>query len=186
MVAPDTAVFIAQAVPWSPATPGPVTADVRVVGGLAAYTRVPVSADADEAREVLERTFVRVAHAERIGRFLAAESVRAVIVPSGNRPSGGISGGTLMVDGNAAFGFRAYERARQMQVSWWSWRTNTTAGWSTCGATCPSASRSTDREEGLNGCRPLLSNSGFAHEPKPRHSALGSASIPKHCGVTEE
>ena len=34
MVAPDTAVFIAQAAPWSPATPGPVTADVRSVGGL--------------------------------------------------------------------------------------------------------------------------------------------------------
>jgi hypothetical protein len=34
MVAPDTAVFIAQAAPWSPATPGPVTADVRAVGGL--------------------------------------------------------------------------------------------------------------------------------------------------------
>jgi len=57
-----------------------------------------------------------VAHAERIGRFLASEGVRAVIVPSGNRPSGGISGGTLLVDGNAAFGFRAYKKAHQMQV----------------------------------------------------------------------
>ena len=34
MVAPDTAVFIAQAAPWSPATAGPVTADLRSVGGL--------------------------------------------------------------------------------------------------------------------------------------------------------
>jgi hypothetical protein len=161
MVAPDTAVFIAQAAPWSPATPGPVTADVRAVGGLpdeqsfaahrgmlrdrivllgrapgppdvvpfdrplfrrfddtelAAYARAPVSADADAAPDVREREFARVAHAERIGRFLAAEGVRAVIVPSGNRPSGGISGGTLMVDGNAAFGIRAYENAHQMRI----------------------------------------------------------------------
>jgi carboxypeptidase Q len=161
MVAPENAVFIAQAAPWSPATPGPVMADVRAVGGLpdeqafashrgtlrdrivllarapgppdvvpldkplfsrfddaelSAYARVPESTDTDESSEVRERTFVRFAHGERIGSFLAAEGVRAVIVPSGNRPSGGISGGTLMVDGNAAFGFRAYEKARQMQV----------------------------------------------------------------------
>ena len=161
MVAPDTAVFIAHAAPWSPPTPGPVTADVRSVGGLpneqafaahrgmlrdrivllarapgppdvvpfdkplfsrfddaalAAYARAPDSTAAEEAPEVRERTFAEVAHRERIGRFLAAEGVRAVIVPSGNRPSGGISGGTLMVDGNAAFGFRAYEKAHQMQV----------------------------------------------------------------------
>jgi carboxypeptidase Q len=161
MVAPDTAVFIAQADPWSPATPGPVTGDVRFVGGLAdeeafaglrgtlrdrivllarapgppdvgpidkplfsrfdeaklaALARAPVGAVSDEAAEIRERTFAQVAHGERIGRFLAAEGVRAVIVPSGNRPSGGISGGTLIVDGNAAFGLRAYEKARQMQV----------------------------------------------------------------------
>ena len=60
--------------------------------------------------------FAQIAHGERIGRFLADEGVRAVIVPSGNRPSGGISGGTLMVDGNASFGLRAYEKAHQMQV----------------------------------------------------------------------
>jgi carboxypeptidase Q len=161
MVSPDTAVFIAQAAPWSPATPGPLTADVRAVGGLAderafarhrgtlrdqivllarapgppdvvpldkplfrrfddaelaAYARVPARADEDAAPEVRERDFQQIAHAERIGKFLAAEGVRAVIVPSGNRPSGGISGGTLMVDGNAAFGLRAYEKAHQMQV----------------------------------------------------------------------
>jgi len=161
MVAPDTTVFIAQTAPWSPATPGPVTADVRSVGGLpneqafaeyrgtlrdrivllarapgppdvvpfdrplfrrfddaelAAYARVQVSTGAEETPEVRERTFAQVAYGERIGRFLAAEGVRAVIVPSGNRPSGGISGGTLLVDGNAAFGFRAYEKAHQMQV----------------------------------------------------------------------
>jgi len=162
MVAPDTAVFIAQAAPWSPATPGPVTADVRAVRGLpheqafadhrgtlrdrivllgrapgppdvvpfdkplfsrfddaelAAYARVPVTTAAEEDPEVRERMFAQVTQGdERIGRFLAAEGVRAVIVPSGNRPSGGISGGTLMVDGNAAFGFRAYERAHRMPV----------------------------------------------------------------------
>jgi carboxypeptidase Q len=161
MVAPDSAVFIAQAAPWSPATPGPVAADVRAVGGLAdeqafashrgtlrdrivllsrateppdvvpfdkplfrrfddaelaAYARVPVSADADAPPDVREREFARVAHGERIGRFLAAEGARAVIVPSGNRRSGGISGGTLLVDGNAAFGFRAYAKAHRMQV----------------------------------------------------------------------
>ena len=160
MVAPDTAVFIAQAAPWSPATAGPVTADIRSVRGLpneqafadyrgtlrdrivllarapgppdvgpldkplftrfddaelAAYARVPVSAT-EEAPEVRERMFAQVAHGERIGRFLAGEGVRAVIVPSGNRPTGGISGGTVMVDGNAAFGLRAYEKAHQMQV----------------------------------------------------------------------
>jgi carboxypeptidase Q len=161
MVAPDSAVFIAQAAPWSPATPGPVTAEVRAVGGLpdeqafapyrgmlrdrivllgrapgppdvvpfdkplftrfdetelAAYARVPASADTDAAPDVREREFGRVAHGERIGRFLAAEGVRAVIVPSGNRRNGGISGGTLLVDGNAAFGLRAYAKAHQMQV----------------------------------------------------------------------
>ena len=69
-----------------------------------------------EAPEILERMFAPLAHGERIGRFLAAEGVRAVIAPSGNRPSGGISGGTLIVDGDAGFGFRAYEKAHQMQV----------------------------------------------------------------------
>jgi carboxypeptidase Q len=161
MVAPDTAVFIAQAVPWSPATAGPVTADLRSVGGLpteqafadhrgtlrdrivllarapgppevvpldkplftrfddaelAASARALVNSVVEEAPEVRERTFTEVAHRERIGSFLAAEGVRAVIVPSGNRPSGGISGGTLLVDGNAAFGLRAYEKTHRMQV----------------------------------------------------------------------
>jgi carboxypeptidase Q len=161
MVAPDTAVFIAQAAPWSPATPGPVTADVLSVGGLpdqqafaryrgtlrdrivllarapgppdvipfdkplfrrfedaelAADARVPVSTAAEVAPEIRERMYAPIAHGERVGRFLAAEGVRAVIVPSGNRPSGGISGGTLIVDGDAGFAFRAYAKAHQMQV----------------------------------------------------------------------
>src|SRR5215213_4678516 len=34
MVSPDSAVFVAQAAPWSPATAGPVTADIRSVGDL--------------------------------------------------------------------------------------------------------------------------------------------------------
>ena len=161
MVAPDTAVLIAQAAPWSPATPGPVTTDVRAVGGLpdeqafaihrgtlrdrivllarapgppdvvpfdkplfrrfddaelAAYAGVPVGAGPDVAPEIWEQMYARLAHGERIGRFLAAEGVRAVIAPSGNRPSGGISGGTLLVDGGAGIGFRAYLKAHQMQV----------------------------------------------------------------------
>jgi hypothetical protein len=44
--------------------------------------------------------YAPLAHGERIGRFLAAEGVRAVNAPSGNRPSGGISGGTPIVDGD--------------------------------------------------------------------------------------
>jgi len=76
--------------------------------------RTPTPPDPDPKE--IEQTFGRLAHAERIGRFLAAEGVRAVLVPSGNRPNGGISGGTLMVDGNATFGYFAYQRARLMEV----------------------------------------------------------------------
>ena len=36
---------------------------------------------------------------------------RAVLVPSGNRPSGGISGGTMIVDGNAAFSYFGYRKS---------------------------------------------------------------------------
>jgi hypothetical protein len=64
----------------------------------------------------VERMFANLAVAERIGRFFAAEGVRAVLVPSGNRPDGGISGGTVMVDGNAAFGYFAYQKGRLIQV----------------------------------------------------------------------
>jgi len=64
----------------------------------------------------VERMFANLAVAERIGRFFAAEGVRAVLVPSGNRPNGGISGGTVIVDGNAAFGYFAYQKGRLIQV----------------------------------------------------------------------
>ena len=64
----------------------------------------------------LERMFANLAFGERLGRFLAAEGVRAVLVPSGNRPTGGISGGTLVVDGNAPFGYFAYQKARLIEA----------------------------------------------------------------------
>ena len=54
--------------------------------------------------------------AERIARFFADEGVRAVIVPSGNNPRGGASGGTLYADWNANFGFSAYQKAHAMRV----------------------------------------------------------------------
>lgn len=40
---------------------------------------------------------------EKTGKFFAEEGVSAVIVPSGNSPSGGRSGGTIAVDGNYSF-----------------------------------------------------------------------------------
>ena len=63
-----------------------------------------------------EEQFGRLSFAEQLGRFFAAEGVRAVLVPSGNRPDGGISGGTVVVDGNASFGYFAYQRSRLMEV----------------------------------------------------------------------
>lgn len=63
-----------------------------------------------------ERMFANLGFAERLGRFLAAEGVRAVLVPSGNRPTGGISGGTVVVDGNAPFGYFAYQKGRLIEV----------------------------------------------------------------------
>lgn len=64
----------------------------------------------------MEETFARVAFAERLGRFFAAEGVRAVLVKSGNRPDGGISGGTVVVDGNASFGLFAYQKSSLMAI----------------------------------------------------------------------
>jgi hypothetical protein len=159
MTAPDTATIIAYAAPWSPPTPGRVTAEVVSVSGLSneqAFTRyrgtlrgrivllghAPSPPDVfpfdkplfrrlseAELREEtseptppegdprdIERTFANLAFAERRGRFLAAEGVRAVLVPSGNRPNGGISGGTVVVDGNASFGYFAYQKPRLMDV----------------------------------------------------------------------
>ena len=47
MVAPDTAVLIVQATPWSPATPGPVTGDV-------VYVNIQTEKDFDEYKGKLE------------------------------------------------------------------------------------------------------------------------------------
>ena len=64
----------------------------------------------------IERAFAGGEFAERIGRFLADEGVRAVMVPSGNNPGGGASGGTIYVDWNYAFGFYAYQKSKAMRV----------------------------------------------------------------------
>jgi Peptidase family M28 len=159
MVAPDTTMLIAQAAPWSPATPGPVTGEVVAVGGVAddkdlerhrgtlrnrivllarapgppdvvpfdkplftrlddvqleAHARAPEHEATDPA--VYEKVWAQVDRAERTGRWLAAEGALAVIVPSGNRPNGGISGGTIVVDGNASFGTLAYQKPHLMQI----------------------------------------------------------------------
>ena len=82
---------------------------------LADYARDPITPSTANDEED-ERQFAQVAFAETAGRFLASEGVRAVIVPSGNRPSGGLSGGTLLADGNAAFGLFAYQKAHAMRV----------------------------------------------------------------------
>ena len=63
-----------------------------------------------------EAAFARIELAKSAGRFLASEGVRAVIVPSGDRPTGGISGGTLWADGNAGFGWFAYRKEHAMHV----------------------------------------------------------------------
>lgn len=79
----------------------------------ASATRSP---DPDTNPDEVEAAFARLAHGERIGRFLQAEGVAAVLVPSGNRPRGGISGGTVVVDGNASFGYLAYRPERRVDV----------------------------------------------------------------------
>jgi carboxypeptidase Q len=165
MIAPDTATLIAYAAPWSPATPGAISADIVNVGGLEdaaavarfsgklrgkfvllarapgppdvkpfdkpLFTRLtndeltayaaprPEAADAPAnpgAADATEQMWARVERYEAMGRALAAEGVLAIVVPSGNRPNGGISGGTLLVDGNAALGALAYKKDRLMQA----------------------------------------------------------------------
>ena len=63
-----------------------------------------------------EKAFAHIELAKTGGRFLASEGVRAVIVPSGDRPTGGSSGGTLWADGNAGFGWLAYQKEHAMHV----------------------------------------------------------------------
>jgi carboxypeptidase Q len=160
LVEPYPANFIATAGPWSPATPGPISADVVHVHGfndesgftplrgtlrgkivllgraptapetfpiekalsdridqatLAELAR-PAPARPPEDPQVLERAFAGAAFAERISRFFADEGVRAVMVPSGNNPRGGASGGTIYADWNSNLGIYAYQKAHAMQV----------------------------------------------------------------------
>jgi hypothetical protein len=64
----------------------------------------------------LEKDSARFELMERTGSFFAKENVAAVIVPSGNNPSGGVSGGTLYADTNYTFGWKVYQRAHSMRV----------------------------------------------------------------------
>jgi carboxypeptidase Q len=161
LVDPYPANFVATAGPWSPATPGPISADVISVPGftdeggfarlrgalrgkivllgrapsqpetfpidkplserfddaaLAEFRRIPAERPADADQQAAERGFANAEFAERIGRFFAAEGVRAVMVPSGNNPQGGVSGGTIYVDWNANLGMFAYQKAHAMRV----------------------------------------------------------------------
>jgi hypothetical protein len=161
LVDPYPANFVATAGPWSPATPGPISADVVSVPGftdegsfarlrgrlrgkivllgrapsqpetfpidkplserfddaaLAEFRRLPAERPADADQQAAERGFANAEFAERIGQFFAAEGVRAVMVPSGNNPQGGASGGTIYSDWNANLGMFAYQKAHAMRV----------------------------------------------------------------------
>lgn len=70
----------------------------------------------DRARHALEGAFANAEFGERIGRFFADEGVRAVMVPSGNNPRGGASGGTIYSDSNYNLGMYAHRKARAMRV----------------------------------------------------------------------
>jgi len=160
MTEPDTATFIAQAAPWSPATPGTVAGEVVAVRGfveekefephrgklagkivllgtapsapevfpidkplferlddrlLAEFARYPLGGP-DTGQERFEKAFARFELLEKAGRFLAAEKVAAVIVPSGNNAKGGASGGTIYADTNYTFGWYVYRREQALQV----------------------------------------------------------------------
>lgn len=82
---------------------------------LAELAKDPAEPDADDG-PLLERVFADGEFAERMSRFFADEGVLAVMVPSGNNPSGGISGGTLHVDFNYNLGRYAHLKARAMRV----------------------------------------------------------------------
>jgi carboxypeptidase Q len=69
-----------------------------------------------ESHQLLERAFANAEFGEKIGNFFADEGVRAVMVPSGNNPRGGASGGTLYADWNYTLGMYAYQKARAMRV----------------------------------------------------------------------
>jgi hypothetical protein len=69
-----------------------------------------------ESSQLLERGFANAEFAEKIGKFFADEGVRAVMVPSGNNPRGGASGGTLYADWNYTLGMYAYQKVHAMRV----------------------------------------------------------------------
>jgi hypothetical protein len=149
MTSPDSAVFITQAAPWSPATKGPVTAPVTWVdikdekdfdkykGKLAG--KIVFFGDMRDVKPVDKVLFTRdedsdlkktqeyplnppnpnnsfaaflkrLAFREKVGQFLAAEQVVAVITPSRDGRNGGGSGGTIFDDSGAGFGWLIYQR----------------------------------------------------------------------------
>ena len=149
MSAPDTAVFIAQAAPWSPATKGTLSAeavwvdlkdekdfekykgklagrivlfgDIRPVksvdkplfvredeAGLKKIEEYPVKLGED--RSWIQNFMKRLEFREKVGKFLAAEQVVAVVTPSRDGKDGGGSGGTIFDDSGAGFGWSVYQR----------------------------------------------------------------------------
>jgi hypothetical protein len=149
MTAPDKAVFIAQAAPWSPSTKGVVSgsavwADIQEEKDFEKYKGTlagkilflgpmrdvkpldkPLSTRYDDAelaklqeypirlpnREDQRQQFTRRAEfREKLGQFLAAEQVAAVILPSRDAPNSGGSGGTIFDDNGSAFGRLVYQK----------------------------------------------------------------------------
>jgi hypothetical protein len=149
MTEPDTAVFVAQATPWSPSTNGPVSAEaISVVVNEAAdmdkykgklagkivllgamrdvpvpdkpfferysdkdlkdLETLPLDAGADTAARI-ERAVKRYKLQSELITFLAAEKIKAVIVPSRDGSEGGGTG-IIFDDNGAALGRTPYHR----------------------------------------------------------------------------
>jgi hypothetical protein len=64
----------------------------------------------------VEQMFEGIEFLERSCHLLAAEGVRAILIPSGNNASGGASGGTIYVDNNAVCGLRSYQQAHAIPL----------------------------------------------------------------------
>ena len=71
---------------------------------------------ASPAEPNVEQMFEGIEFIERSCRLLAAEGVRAVLIPSGNNARGGASGGTIYVDNNAICGLRSYEEGHAIPL----------------------------------------------------------------------
>ena len=148
MTFPDTAVFIAQAAPWSPATKGAVSGpavwvDIRDEKDFDKYKgklegKIVLYGDMREAKPVDKPLFVRhddsdlkriesfpirlnekesfqdylkkLEFREKVGKFLAAEHVLAVLTPSRDGRDSGGSGGTMFDDSGAGFGWLIYQK----------------------------------------------------------------------------